>query len=244
MMKMKSEKTNRYMKKSMLTLVYVLFMIVFVFQITALSETPAPEEPTPEITATPEAENTESPVETLPVTTDVPTENPTEKPSEAPTELPTTIPTDTVDSTPAVTTEEPTADVPVTTPSVTPATPTPTLTPTPTPALDYLYDFTIPPRSTENTANKTLAPNETITPTMNSATIGVVKIENIDAKDTFRWSDLIQYAAYVFFALAGAVVIYGFACLFSLLIFNKDITIGAIRKRKREKKESQEKSSK
>lgn len=74
---------------------------------------------------------------------------------------------------------------------------------------------------------------------MSAATVGIVQIKNIDnTGHGFRWSDLIKYMAYAFYGLSVIAVLYGIACLIGLLCFKKDISIGALRKKKKNNKGS------
>lgn len=123
--------------------------------------------------------------------------------------------------------------VPTSTPT---QTPTPTPTPTPTVALDYLYDFTVPPLNDDGPSNITLAPDITATPGMSDATIDVVQVDIIEKKRDFRLSDIIKFIAYGFFGLAVISVLYGLVCMASLIFFKKDITLAGIKQRKKKKK--------
>lgn len=122
-----------------------------------------------------------------------------------------------------------------------------TMTPAPTPTAtgepDYLYDFTAPPYDNGENEVSTLSPNETEAPNVSDATIDVVKIDNIEPKRAFRWSDLIKYLAYGFFALAVFAIAYGLFSMAILIFFKKDITLAGIKKRKMDK-QKKEKSSK
>ena len=141
---------------------------------------------------------------------------------------------------PSATQEVPSATESPTTPPVIveTASPTPTPTPTPTPsaALDYLYDFTVPPLNDDGASNITLAPETTATPGMSDATIDVVQVDIIEKKRDFRLSDIIKYIAYGFFGLAVIAVLYGLVCMASLIFFKKDITLSGIKQRKKKKK--------
>lgn len=112
-------------------------------------------------------------------------------------------------------------------------TPTPTITATEEP--NYLYDFTAPPYNNGESEVSTLAPDVTEQPGVSDATIDVVKIDNIEQKRGFRWSDLIKYLAYGFFALAVFAIAYGLLSMAVLIFFKKDITFAGIKKRKMEK---------
>ena len=139
---------------------------------------------------------------------------------------------------PSATQEVPSATESPTTPPVIveTASPTPTPTPTPTGALDYLYDFTVPPLNDDGASNITLAPETTATPGMSDATIDVVQVDIIEKKRDFRLSDIIKYIAYGFFGLAVIAVLYGLVCMASLIFFKKDITLSGIKQRKKKKK--------
>ena len=116
------------------------------------------------------------------------------------------------------------------------------MAPTPTPQLNFLYDFTAPPLKQDDTSHITLPPDHTPAPTMSSATIGVVQIDDIDnTVRGFRWSDLIKYAAYLFYIFAGLSVVYGIVCLIGLLCFKKDLSIGALRTRRKETRKGRRK---
>ena len=144
--------------------------------------------------------------------------------------------------------ETPTPDASITTPATSTetitATETAVITPTATSTgePEYLYDFTPPPYNQEN-AVVTLSPNETATPDISDATIDVVKIDNIERRREFRWSDLIKYLAYGFFGLAGIAIVYGLLSMAILIFFKKDITLAGIKQRKLNK-QKKEKSSK
>ena len=139
---------------------------------------------------------------------------------------------------PSETQEIPSATESPTTPPVIveTASPTPTPTPTPTGALDYLYDFTVPPLNDDGASNITLAPEATATPGMSDATVDVVQVDIIEKKRDFRLSDIIKYIAYGFFGLAVIAVLYGLVCMASLIFFKKDITLSGIKQRKKKKK--------
>ena len=122
---------------------------------------------------------------------------------------------------PSATQEVPSATESPTTPPVIVETATPT--PTPSAALDYLYDFTVPPLNDDGASNITLAPETTATPGMSDATIDVVQVDIIEKKRDFRLSDIIKYIAYGFFGLAVIAVFYGLVCMASLIFFKKDI---------------------
>lgn len=207
-------KTNNH-KGLVYVVLFVLCTLFLSFNITVFSETPTPEstEEIPSATQTEEAVVSEQPNES---------------------NTPTTIPTSeaTTESTPTVTP----APTPTPTPTLTP-TLTPAITPTPSQVFDYLYDFTIPPLYTEGSAFITLAPNKTATADIGNATIGIVEIDNIEKKKEFRWSDLIKYLAYAFFALAGIAIVYGLVSMAVLIFFKKDITIAGLRQNKKKKKQ-------
>lgn len=119
-------------------------------------------------------------------------------------------------------------------------------TATPTGDPDYLYDFTPPPYENSDNPMESISPDATAVPGMSEATIDIVKLEKIERKREFRWSDLIKYIAYGFFGLAGAAIIYGLFSMFVLIIFKKDITLSGIkqRKKKNQKKEKSRKNKK
>lgn len=119
------------------------------------------------------------------------------------------------------------------------------VTPTPSPTVskepEFLQDFTVPPlQSTEN-PNASSNPDKTAKPDSAGATIGIVEVDNIEAKKPFMWSDLIKYLAYAFFALAIVAVLYGLISMAVLIFFKKDITLAGIRKHKEEKKKKNKK---
>ena len=94
-------------------------------------------------------------------------------------------------------------------PRVTPsasASVSPSASPSPTATQDpeFLQDFTIPPLKETKAPNANSNVNNTAKPDSAGATIGLVQVDNIEAKRPFMWSDLIKYLAYVFFALAIA----------------------------------------
>lgn len=213
---------------------YIVLSLLLVWllagQIQTFAETPAPDAtvaPAPsESTPTAEASPTAA--------TEAPgTEEPaTEQPSPPPTQTVAPPPT----AEPVTPTPVPPTELPATLEPTIEIMPTlPTLVPTPTPQLNFLYDFTAPPLKSDDTSHITLQPDHTPAPTMSSATIGVVQIDDIDnTARGFRWSDLIKYAAYLFYGLAGLSVIYGMVCLIGLLCFKKDLSIGALRARRKE----------
>lgn len=133
---------------------------------------------------------------------------------------------------------------------LTPETATATMSATPTATAtgepEFLYDFTPPPYSNKEDVVATLLPNATSTPDISDATIDVVKIDNIERKREFRWSDLIKYLTYLFFGLAGVAIIYGLLSMAVLIFFKKDITLAGIKKRKldKQKKEKSKKKKK
>ena len=220
---------QKNMKYRILFILFFLAVFVLLFRLSVYSETPSPEA---EATETPSEAEIISP---LPSETEEPTEAPiTSEPTEpaSPTAEPET-------PTPSTQAPTPTPTLPPTPSPTEPATPTAVITavPTATPELHFLYDFTPPPLNQNHVSDKTLAPDVTPNPTMSAASIGIVRIDNIDnTKQGFYWSDLIQYAAYCFYVLAGAAVLYGIACLIGLLCFKKDLSIGAIRKRRRKRR--------
>lgn len=213
------KKTNNY-KGFALVVLFVLCTLFLSFNITVFSETPSPDGTAeiPSVTQTGEEASEQPDVQNTP--TIIPTIEATAE----------NTPTPEVDET--------------VTPEVTPmptATPTiiPTLTPTPTSSqvIDYLYDFTIPPLYTEGKAVITPAPNRTATADVGNATIGIVEIDNIEKKREFRWSDLIKYLAYTFFALSCIAIVYGLVSMAVLIFFKKDITIAGLRQNKKKKKQ-------
>ena len=215
---------QKNMKYRILFILFFLTVFVLLFRLSVYSET-----------LSPEAEATETPS-----ATEIISPSPSE--TEAPTEAP--IPSEPTE--PASPTAEQETPVPPTlapNPTLAPTlspTELDTLPPTATPGLHFLYDFTPPPLNQNHVSDKTLAPDVTPNPTMSAVSIGIVQIDNIDnTKRGVYWSDLIQYAAYCFYFLAGAAIFYGIACLIGLLCFKKDISIGAIQKRrKKRRKES------
>lgn len=212
----KKENTSYIVKSKLLILLLGIFAFFVLLRFPVSSETSSPEasqtpvisDSTPTIEVSPA---TEVPTETISASP-VPTETP-ETPS------PTPVPPETIAPTPT--------EVVTPTELITPS-------PTPTPELHFLYDFTAPPRNQDGQSGKTLKPDYTPFPTMSSASIGIVQVENINNTERgFRWSDLIKYAEYACYILAGLTIIYGLVCLIGLLAFKKDLSIGAIRKKKK-----------
>lgn len=133
---------------------------------------------------------------------------------------------------------------PLITPKVTPsasASVSPSPSPTATKEPEFLQDFTIPPLKETETPNENSNVNNIAKPDSAGATIGLVQVDNIEAKRPFMWSDLIKYLAYVFFALAIVAVLYGLASMAALIFFKKDITLAGMRKRKKDNKKKNKK---
>ena len=211
------------------------FLFSALFRFSVFSETPAPEP----VQTTSAADNT--PAEETPAEETLPAEQtpgqeptspaePTPRASEPPTDVPTEPP---ATPTPVPVTESPT---PAPTPS-----PTQQITaePTPTPELQYLYDFTVPPLTQGGASDKTLSPGNTPAPTMLAASVGIVQVENIDNTERgFQWFDLIKGLEYAFYIMAGVAVVYGIVCLIGLLCFKKDLSIAALRKKKKDSRKA------
>lgn len=211
------------------------FLFSALFRFSVFSETPAPEP----VQTTSAADNTpaeETPAEeTLPAE-QTPGQEPT-SPAE-PTPLASEPPTDVPTEPPATPTPVPVTEPP--TPEPTPS-PTEQITaePTPTPELQYLYDFTVPPLTQGGASDKTLSPGNTPAPTMLAASVGIVQVENIDNTERgFQWFDLIKGLEYAFYIMAGVAVVYGIVCLIGLLCFKKDLSIAALRKKKKDSRKA------
>ena len=211
------------------------FLFSALFRFSVFSETPAPEP----VQTTSAADNTpaeETPAEeTLPAE-QTPGQEPT-SPAE-PTSLASEPPTDVPTEPPATPTPVPVTESP--TPAPTPS-PTQQITaePTPTPELQYLYDFTVPPLTQGGASDKTLSPGNTPAPTMLAASVGIVQVENIDNTERgFQWFDLIKGLEYAFYIMAGVAVVYGIVCLIGLLCFKKDLSIAALRKKKKDSRKA------
>ena len=211
------------------------FLFSALFRFSVFSETPAPEP----VQTTSAADNTpaeETPAEeTLPAE-QTPGQEPT-SPAE-PTPLASGPPTDVPTEPPATPTPVPVTESP--TPAPTPS-PTQQITaePTPTPELQYLYDFTVPPLTQGGASDKTLSPGNTPAPTMLAASVGIVQVENIDNTERgFQWFDLIKGLEYAFYIMAGVAVVYGIVCLIGLLCFKKDLSIAALRKKKKDSRKA------
>lgn len=217
----KKENTSYIVKSKLLILLLGIFAFFVLLRFPVSSETAAPE-----ASQTPAISDSTPTIEVSPAT-EVPTETisasstPTEPATPVPAESPTPPPPETI--------------VPTPTEAVTPTEfLSPSSSPTPTPELHFLYDFTAPPRNQGSQSDKTVKPDYTASSTMSSASIGIVQVENINNTERgFRWSDLIKYAEYICYIFAGLTIIYGIVCLIGLLAFKKDISIGAIRKRKK-----------
>ena len=202
----KKENTSYIVKSKLWILLLGIFAFFVLLRFPVSSETAAPE-----ASQTPAISDSTPTIEVSPAT-EVPTET---------ISAPTPPPPETI--------------VPTPTEAVTPTEfLSPSSSPTPTPELHFLYDFTAPPRNQGSQSDKTVKPDYTASSTMSSASIGIVQVENINNTERgFRWSDLIKYAEYVCYIFAGLTIIYGIVCLIGLLAFKKDISIGAIRKRKK-----------
>lgn len=187
-------------------------------------------------------EETEQPVESEPVQTEEVTETPNV--TEAPVNTETPTPTQTIR--PNVTSRPIPTKVPtpnnnaiIATPSYMPtlvvstATLTPTETPSPTP--NFLPDFTPPPAEYQGGLNADVD-GENSGAEQSDASAGIVEIEDIKEKKEFQVYDLIKYAAYMFFVLAGVAILYGLICIAALLFFKKDISLDAMRKKRKNKK--------
>lgn len=220
------------------------FLFSALFRFSVFSETPAPEP----VQTTSAADNTpaeETPAEeTLPAE-QTPGQEPTSPAEPTPPATPTDVPTEPPATPTDVPTEPPATPTPVpVTESPTPApTPSPTqqitAEPTPTPELQYLYDFTVPPLTQGGASDKTLSPGNTPAPTMLAASVGIVQVENIDNTERgFQWFDLIKGLEYAFYIMAGVAVVYGIVCLIGLLCFKKDLSIAALRKKKKDSRKA------
>lgn len=190
-------------------------------------------EPTTEPTVEPTAEPTEKP-------TVKPTAKPTPKPTEKPKTTPTKNPSETSNVTSAPTPNQGATDatnIPTNIP-----TNMVTIEPTPvSPTPNYLPDFTIPPAEYEGSEEV----NKEETGAQESeASAGIVDIEDIEAEKEFQIYDLIKYAAFMFFGLAALSAVYGLVCVVGLLFFNKDLSFGAIRKRRKAEKKEEENKEK
>lgn len=222
----KKEDTRKFVKQKLLMILSGIFLFFILFRFSVYSETPAPDpgqtpelpESTPTVTASPETVPPTEEITASPTPSLVPTEPATTAPSENPG---TPTPTPTPEPVPPTEIGTPTAEI--------------TASPTPTPELQFLYGFTAPPLYQEESGGKTARPDHTPKPTANSASIGIVQVENIgNTERGFRWSDLIKYAEYLCYVLAGLAIVYGVVCLVGLLCFNKDLSIGAIRKKRKD----------
>lgn len=222
MIESKCMKLKKYINIRISILLF-FFILLFVFRIEVFSETPLPEN-TEQVQDTASPEETNLPEETPNATDAEETLETTNIPTtEVPTDDPVVEPTEEASDSPEIS-------------------PTEEATPTPTPTPEYLYEFTIPPRESSKVPAKTIAPNITLEPTMSIASIDVVKVNTIiPSKNIFRWSYLIKVAAIIFFIMAFVSIGYGLICIIFLLIMKKDITIGAILKRRREKRKAREK---
>lgn len=109
----------------------------------------------------------------------------------------------------------------------------PTEEPSPTP--DYLPDF-IPPQAEYEMDENAYIEEQRAKAEKSNAAAGIVQIDNIDSERDFAIYDLVHYAAYLFFGLAIVAILYGIICMGALLFFKKDITIDALRKKRRAKK--------
>ena len=224
------------------------------------TETPeeTPEnEPVVDVTEEPDVEETASPTEIVTIEptseptsepTVEPTADPTEKPTVEPTAKPTSKPTEKPKTTPTKNPSETSNVTSVPTPNqgATDATIIPTnmvtIEPTPvSPTPNYLPDFTIPPAEYEGSEEV----NKEETGAQESeASAGVVDIKDIEAEKEFQNYDLIKYAAFMFFGLAALSAVYGLVCVVGLLFFNKDLSFGAIRKRRKAEKKEEENKEK
>ena len=211
------------------------FLFSALFRFSVFSETPAPEP----VQTTSAADNT--PAEDTPAAGTLPAEQtPGQEPTSPaePTPLASEPPTDVPTEPPATPTPVPVTESP--TPAPTPS-PTQQITaePTPTPELQYLYDFTVPPLTQGGASDKTLSPGNTPAPTMLAASVGIVQVENIDNTERgFQWFDLIKGLEYAFYIMAGVAVVYGIVCLIGLLCFKKDLSIAALRKKKKDSRKA------
>lgn len=186
-------------------------------------------EPTSEPTVEPTVEPTEKP-------TVKPTAKPTPKPTEKPKTTPTKNPSETSNVTSAPTPNQGATDVTIIPTNMVTIEPTP-VSPTP----NYLPDFTIPPAEYEGSEEV----NKEETGAQESeASAGVVDIKDIEAEKEFQIYDLIKYAAFMFFGLAALSAVYGLVCVVGLLFFNKDLSFGAIRKRRKAEKKEEENKEK
>lgn len=186
-------------------------------------------EPTSEPTVEPTAEPTEKP-------TVKPTAKPTPKPTEKPKTTPTKNPSETSNVTSAPTPNQGATDATIIPTNMVTIEPTP-VSPTP----NYLPDFTIPPAEYEGSEEV----NKEETGAQESeASAGIVDIEDIEAEKEFQIYDLIKYAAFMFFGLAALSAVYGLVCVVGLLFFNKDLSFGAIRKRRKAEKKEEENKEK
>ena len=220
------------------------------------TETPeeTPEnEPVVDVTEEPDVEETASPTEIVTIEptsepTVEPTADPTEKPTVKPTAKPTSKPTEKPKTTPTKNPSETSNVTSAPTPNqgATDATIIPTnmvtIEPTPvSPTPNYLPDFTIPPAEYEGSEEV----NKEETGAQESeASAGVVDIKDIEAEKEFQNYDLIKYAAFMFFGLAALSAVYGLVCVVGLLFFNKDLSFGAIRKRRKAEKKEEENKEK
>ena len=220
------------------------------------TETPeeTPEnEPVADVTEEPDVEETASPTEIVTIEptsepTVEPTADPTEKPTVKPTAKPTSKPTEKPKTTPTKNPSETSNVTSAPTPNqgATDATIIPTnmvtIEPTPvSPTPNYLPDFTIPPAEYEGSEEV----NKEETGAQESeASAGVVDIKDIEAEKEFQNYDLIKYAAFMFFGLAALSAVYGLVCVVGLLFFNKDLSFGAIRKRRKAEKKEEENKEK
>ncbi|MFR1518199.1 MAG: hypothetical protein ACLSVG_05405 [Clostridia bacterium] len=221
------ENVKKAFKYKLLIILSGIFLFLFFSRFAVFSETPPPE-----ATVTSELPQNTSTIEASPAT-EMPTEG-TASPTPTPTLLPT--PTWTPTEPPMTAPPAPQTEAPTETIAPTEAI---TASPTPTPELHFLYEFTVPPLNQEGGSDITPRPDHTPVPTMSAASIGIVQVEDIsNVKRGFRWFDFIKYAEYMFYVLAGLSILYGIICLIGLLCFNKDISIGAIRKRKKEKRKA------
>ena len=219
-------------------------------------ETPA-NEPVVDVTEEPDVEETASPTEIVTIEptseptsepTVEPTADPTEKPTVKPTAKPTSKPTEKPKTTPTKNPSETSNVTSAPTPNqgATDATIIPTnmvtIEPTPvSPTPNYLPDFTIPPAEYEGSEEV----NKEETGAQESeASAGVVDIKDIEAEKEFQTYDLIKYAAFMFFGLAALSAVYGLVCVVGLLFFNKDLSFGAIRKRRKAEKKEEENKEK
>ena len=71
---------------------------------------------------------------------------------------------------------------------------------------------------------------------MLAASVGIVQVENID--NTERGFHLIKGLEYAFYIMAGVAVVYGIVCLIGLLCFKKDLSIAALRKKKKDSRKA------